>query len=191
MRTLTKVLVLLLIALMSILYSRSDIIKTDRSNDGSFNYKANPILENRVHRTGLFWLNITNSGYFGNPDFLQDPCTGTTAVSGELPGGSGTDFLFVGSLLFGGYLDSVQVNVGGTEAKVFQGPLCTTGYEGWTGESGASDMPRELWAVEFDDDPSGAILGSILESSNVEGRINCLSENVYDPLATAVQHDVY
>lgn len=185
MRTLAKVLVLLLISHMSILHSRSDIIKSDLSNDGFIQNKANPILENRVHRAGLFWLNITNSGYFGNPDLLQDPCTGTTAVSGELPGGSGTDFLFVGSLLFGGYLDSVQVNVGGTDAKVFQGPLCTTGYEGWTGENGPSDMPRELWPTEFDDDPAGTVLGEIVESSNIEGRMNCLFEDVYDPLATA------
>gem|GEM_PF-4228376 len=79
MRTLAKVLVLLLISHMSILHSRSDIIKSDLSNDGFIQNKANPILENRVHRAGLFWMNITNSGYFGNPDLLQDPCTGTTS----------------------------------------------------------------------------------------------------------------
>ena len=185
MRTLAKVLVLLLISHVSILHSRSDIIKSDRSNGGSFYNKANPIQENRVHRTGLFWMNVTNSGYFGNPDYQLDPCTGSTAVSGEFPGGSDTDFLFVGSLMFGGYLDSASVNVGGTDATLFQGPLVTTGYEGWTGENGPDDMPRELWPVEFDDDPSGSFLGSIVESSNVEGRINCLFENVYDPLATA------
>jgi len=182
MKNLTKFMVLMLILLVSIIYSRSEILK---SNSGFDQIKSVPVLENRVHRTGLFWMNVTNSGYFGNPDFLVDPCTGTTAVSGELPGGSGTGILFVGSLMFGGYLDSAEVNVGGTVARIFQGPLCTTGYEGWTGESGASDMPRELWPVEFDDDPSGALFGRIVESSNVEGRINCLSENVYDPMATA------
>lgn len=182
MRNLTKVLTLLLILLVSMTYSRSENQKSNIEFDHG---KYVPLLENRVHRTGLFWMNVTNSGYFGNPDYLLDPCTGSTAVSGELPGGSDTDFLFVGSLMFGGYLDSASVNVGGTDATLFQGPLVTTGYEGWTGENGPDDMPRELWPVEFDDDPSGSFLGSIVESSNVEGRINCLSENVYDPLATA------
>lgn len=140
-----------------------------------------PVQRNRVHRAGLFWLNMNNTGYFGNPDGLRDPCTGRTAISGELPGGSGTDFIFVSSLIFGGYLDSATVNVGDTPAKVFQGPLTTTAYEGWQG----TPMPREMWPINFDDDPSGAVLGRIYESSDVEGRVSCLFEEVYDPSATA------
>lgn len=143
-----------------------------------------PVQENRVHRAGLFWMNVTNNGYFGNPDGMKDPCLGRTAVSGELPGGSGTDFLFVGSLLFGGYLDDV-VDVGGVSANAFKGPYVTTSYEGWTGESGPDDMARECWPLSFNDDAAGTTLGKITESSNVEGRISCLFEEVYDPFATA------
>ncbi|NOR44966.1 MAG: T9SS type A sorting domain-containing protein [Candidatus Delongbacteria bacterium] len=139
-----------------------------------------PIPYNRVHRAGLLWMNTTNMGWYGNPDAYKDPCTGQTAISGEMPGGSGTDYLFAGALLFGGYLDSATVNVG-AEAKVFQGPLVSTAYEGWSG----SPMPKEMWPINFDNDPSGAILGQINETSNVEGKVNCLFENVYDPAATA------
>lgn len=146
-----------------------------------------PDQQNRVHRAGIFWMNVNNTGYFGNPSNLDDPCTGKEAVSGELPGGSGTDFLFAGSILFGGYLndgsgydaDSTQVGT------IFEGPYVTTAYEGWSGENGGNDMARECWPVMFDDDPSGATLGDIVETSNVEGRISCLFEEVYDPVATA------
>jgi len=144
-----------------------------------------PIQENRVHRAGLFWMNVTNNGYFGNPDKMRDPCTGKIAVSGELPGGTGTDFLFVGSLLFGGYLNSDTIEVNTDQAHLFEGPLVTTSYEGWTGENGPDDMARECWPVMFDGDEPDAILGHITESSNVEGRISCLFEEVYDPFATA------
>ncbi len=158
-------------------------------SDDSYSVKDSkelkPVQANRVHRAGLFWMMVTNNGYFGNPDGLKDPCTGSVAVSGELPGGSRTDFLFVGSLLFGGYLDSASVNIGGQSANVFQGPLCTTGYEGWTGTNGPDDMARELWPVKFVEDETGTTLGTIVETSNVEGKVSCLFEEVYDPLATA------
>ncbi|MDD3043965.1 MAG: hypothetical protein PHF33_00710 [Candidatus Delongbacteria bacterium] len=39
----------------------------------------------------------------------------------------------------------------------------------------------------FDDDPSGLTLGRINETSNVEGRINCLFQDVYDPKATGFE----
>jgi hypothetical protein len=143
-----------------------------------------PVQENRVHRAGLFWMNVTNNGFFGNPDGMKDPCLGRTAVSGELPGGSGTDFLFAGSLLFGGYLDDV-IDIDGVPANAFQGPFVTTSYEGWSGESGPDDMARECWPLSFDEDAAGTTLGHITESSNVEGRVSCLFEEVYDPFATA------
>ena len=51
-------------------------------------------VENRVHRAGLFWLNVSNTGWFGEPwTGAVDPCTGKTAPGGELPGGSGIDYL--------------------------------------------------------------------------------------------------
>ena len=133
LKPVTAILLLIAVTVMA----RPDIQRPSSETD--FNSKAvkalKPVQENRVHRAGLFWMNITNNGYFGNPDGLKDPCTGRVAVSGELPGGSDTDFLFVGSLLFGGYLDSASVNVAtsisGTDttwtpANVFQGPLVTT-----------------------------------------------------------------
>ncbi len=144
-----------------------------------------PVQENRVHRAGLFWLNVTNNGYFGNPDNLNDGCTGKQAVSGELPGGTGTDFLFVGSLLFGGYLNSGIDSVQASHPHIFEGPLVSTSYEGWTGEAGPDEMARECWPISFDEDPNGTKLGHIKETSNVEGRISCLFEDVYDPFATA------
>lgn len=138
-----------------------------------------PIMRNRVHKAGLFWLNITNNGYFGNPNGDKDECTGRTAVSGELPGGSGTDFLFVGALWFGGYLANGAAGTYGTE---FEGPYVTTSFEGWTG----SPMPMESWPVKFEDDQSGATMGQIVESSNIEGKLSCADfADVYDPLSKA------
>ncbi|MBN2789560.1 MAG: T9SS type A sorting domain-containing protein [Candidatus Delongbacteria bacterium] len=140
-----------------------------------------PQPQNRVHRAGLLWLNTTNMGYLGNPDTYDDPCTGQVAESGEMPGGSGMDFIFVSGLMFGGYNDSEVVNVNGTDATVFEGPYVTTAYEGWSG----NPMPKEMWPVMFDADESGSILGRMNETSNVEGKLNCLFEEVYNPSATA------
>jgi hypothetical protein len=173
-----------------ITFSLYSLPKTDK--DSSFNYDLQPTassskvikpsIEYRVHRAGLLWLNTSNMGWIGDPWMsLEDPCTGKPVVSGEMPGGSGTSFIFVGSLWFGGYLDSATVQIDGVDATIFQGPLVSTSYEGWTG----NPMPMEIWPVEFDDDPSGTTLGRIKETSNVEGRISCLFEDVYDPSATA------
>lgn len=141
-----------------------------------------PVMEYRVHRAGIFWLNTSNMGFFGEPWLgLKDPCTGKVAVSGEMPGGTGTEFIWLGALTFGGYLDSAKTDIDGTQATIFQGPLVTTAYEGWSG----NPMPMEVWPVMFDNDPSGSTLGHITESSVIEGRLNCLFEDVYDPKATA------
>lgn len=145
-----------------------------------------PTIEYRVHRAGLLWLNTSNMGHFGNPfNYVDDPCTGKPAISGEMPGGSGTSFVFAGCLWLGGYLDSTTVDVNGVDATIFQGPLVSTSYEGWIGFGGPNDMPLEIWPVKFDEDESGTTLGHIRETSNVEGRISCLFEDVYDPSATA------
>ena len=138
-----------------------------------------PVMRNRVHKAGLFWLNITNNGYFGNPNGDKDVCTGRAAVSGELPGGSGTDFLFVGALGFGGYLANGDQTEYGTE---FEGPYTTTSFEGWTG----SPMPMEAWPVKFEEDPSGSTMGQITETSNIEGKLSCSNfSDVYDPFSKA------
>ncbi|MDD3045872.1 MAG: hypothetical protein PHF33_10490, partial [Candidatus Delongbacteria bacterium] len=152
-----------------------------------------PYPENRVHRAGIFWLNMTNRGFFGNPgDEMTDPCTYKAAASGEMPGGTDMEFLYVAGLMFGGYLDSTNINIGQTSSKIFQGPLVSTGYEGWKGVNFIEDMPKELWPINFEDDPSGSYMGNIVETSNTIGRKNCLFEDVYDPLATAEeQFNIY
>ncbi|PIE78727.1 MAG: hypothetical protein CSA15_06280 [Candidatus Delongbacteria bacterium] len=143
----------------------------------------------RVHKAGLLWIMITNAGFFGNPSGqLDDPCTGQTAISSELPGGSGKSFLFVGGLMFGGYLTESTVEMAnGVNATRFAGPYVTTGYEGWSGDGGPSNMPRELWPTEFVMPNAHA---NIVEKSNVKGKKNCLLEDVYDPLATAEEEFV-
>ncbi|HXK49042.1 MAG TPA: T9SS type A sorting domain-containing protein [Clostridiales bacterium] len=157
-----------------------------RENGGGFSDSGKLLmLQNRVHKAGMLWINMTNKGYFGNPDGIDDPCTGDDAVSGEFPGGSGISYLFAGGLMLGGYLDSASVNIGGTDATVFQGPLVTTAYEGWTGVAGPDDMPKECSPTAFEYDPDGTVLGNITETSNVPGRMNCLFEEVYDPSASA------
>jgi hypothetical protein len=153
---------------------QTDIIKN------TITKSIRPVMEYRVHRAGMFWLNTSNMGFFGEPWLgLKDPCTGKTAVSGEMPGGTGTEFIWLGALTFGGYLSQGTDSI--TKATIFSGPFVTTAYEGWSG----NPMPMEIWPVMFDDDPSGSTLGHITESSNIEGRLNCLFEDVYDPKATA------
>ena len=148
-----------------------------------------PYPENRVHRAGNLWLNMTNCGYFGNfigsDEPMLDPCTQKVAPSGEMPGGSGINYIWASSLLFGGYLDSAAYNLNSINSNRFQGPLVSTAFEGWQGLSGYMDTPRELWAVNFMADPSGTFYGRIVETSNITGKRNCLFEDVYDPLATA------
>jgi len=174
----------ILLIVLTLLYSKSAYEKEDFKNgyraDKTFDksLKQNVNYQNRVHRAGIFWMNITNFGMFGNSWGLTDPCTGREAVSGDMPGQSGIAYLSEGSLWFGGYLDSAQVSVNSTNATIFQGPLVSTG-------SGVYEYTNELLPINFDEDPSGAILGNIKETSNKEGRLNCLFEDVYDPAASA------
>jgi hypothetical protein len=155
----------------------------DQDKYSATNVKASkPVMEYRVHRAGMFWLNTSNMGFFGEPWlFLKDPCTGKPAVSGEMPGGTGTEFIWLGALMFGGYLHASTIDLKGHSAALFDGPFVTTAYEGWNGDP----MPMELWPAKFDEDLSGATLGHIHETSNIEGKLSCLFEDVYDPRATA------
>ncbi|MDA3885605.1 MAG: hypothetical protein PF638_08435 [Candidatus Delongbacteria bacterium] len=184
MRYMSMILNLLLISI-TLLYGLANInemYKVQNSTNILASKANKPNMECRVHRAGLLWLNTSNTGWFGDPwTYFDDPCTGKPVVMGEMPGGSGVNFIWVASLWCGGYLDSMQVDVDGVSATVFQGPLVSTSYEGWKGDP----MPREMWPIKFDDDPSGSNLGHIKETSNIEGRINCLFQDVYDPSATA------
>ena len=174
--------ILIIILSVFIMFSAHDPDYRSVNIESSDSKALRPVMEYRVHRAGLFWLNTSNMGFFGEPWLgLKDPCTGKTAVSGEMPGGTGTEFIWLGALTFGGYLDSAKVDIDGTAATVFQGPLVTTAYEGWSG----NPMPMEVWPTMFDDDPSGSTLGHITETSAIEGKLSCLFEEVYDPNATA------
>jgi len=137
------------------------------------------LFESRVHRAGMLWLSISNRGIIGANDWSpNDPCTNETAVECEMPGGSGFNYLNYGGLWCGGYLDSAITSFNGVNSSLFQGPLVST----------AVYYPCfEFTPLNFDADPSGTELGKIYEFSNVEGRMNCLFQDVYDPKATAFE----
>ncbi|MDY0017100.1 MAG: hypothetical protein RBS89_04615 [Candidatus Delongbacteria bacterium] len=137
-----------------------------------------PYTQNRVHRAGLLWMNISNCGWFGVWEELNDPCTGKPAPRGEMPGGSGQEYLFNSSIWFGGYLNS-GTNLDG--AIIFEGPRVSTAADG------TSLYSNELKPYYFEDDIRGLTLGRIIETSSIEGRMNCLFEEVYDPKATAYE----
>ena len=140
-----------------------------------------PYHENRVHRAGQLWMNTTNTGTFGRLRGDRDQCTGRIAPRAEMPGGSGIEYIYNSSLWLGGYLDSAAVDIDGNPAAVFQGPLVSTAYDS------SYMFYEELQPYYFDEDPTGISLGRIEEISNVEGRLNCLFEEVYDPNATAYE----
>jgi len=153
-----------------------------------------PYHENRVHRAGSMWLNITNLGYIGNPNvsllggyLFDDPCTGKPAKTAEMPGGSDINYLYNAGLMFGGYIDSVQIDISGINCIKFQGPLVSTAFDVWGGTNAPVELQNELQPVKFDEDESGLALGRIYETSNTLGKLNCLCDEVYDPKATAYE----
>ncbi len=83
--------------------------------------------DNRVHRAGSMWMNITNWGYFGNSSVtneeqMEDPeYPGTWAPQCEFPGGSEDQYLYQGSLWLGAMIQD----------EGFQFPRVSTGSEGW------------------------------------------------------------
>lgn len=168
--------ILLVLIVMMSAFTKSAPSVDNETGDLGITKASKPDVLNRVHRAGLLWLNVTNMGHYGNPKNFRDPCTRRTAVSGELPGGSDTDFLFAGALLFGGYKNLDAIN----GAIPFEGPYVTTAYAGWDGNP---IMPNECWPTLFDADGGGS--GDMKEMSNVEGKISCLFEEVYDPAANA------
>lgn len=155
------------------------VVRTITSVDDEPEYDS----EVRVHKAGLLWLTISNRGICAAKNMLnlKDPCTGTTAINSELPGGSGIEYLFSNALWVGGYKDSVQVE----GAIRFQGPLVSTGTEGWTAVDGNTQF--EMWPSHYDESAPyySSDQHKITETSIVEGRINCLFEDVYDVRATA------
>jgi len=147
------------------------------------------MVQNRTHRVGALKMNMTNYGaispmrpyYFSVGSDFIDECTGNRALGAEMPAGSGIDYLLFAGLWFGGYLDSAHVTINQNNATLFQGPLVTTSFDDCYAFS------VEIAPVQLEQDPSGLNLGLFKENSNVEGRLNCLFEDVYDPKATAYE----
>jgi len=171
----------------------SDLSIQDHEKIETVNKGIIPYPENRVHRAGLLWMNVTNCGYFGNPNigegnyFFTDPCTGGVANTAEMPGGSGINYLYFAGLMLGGYLDSIVININQTPSIQFQGPLVSSAFDPWSGAIDPFDCPKEFQPLKFDEDEKGLIIGRINEISNTPGRINCLFQEVYDPAATGYE----
>lgn len=131
---------------------------------------ANPQKENRVHRGGLIWMNMTNWGYFGNfsyddSDAMDDPeFPGEWAPQCEYPGGSRVQYLFQGALWIGAeilqedgtYTDRVSVGTEGWHIA----------NEFWPGEG-------EQWGIE--------------ERSTRENAYNRLGDYISHPDAVSEQ----
>jgi len=179
-------------ASMSAKNNEKNEIKGEQSESTYRSEFPDPVRYNRVHTAGLLWLNMTNFGQLGHAVSTGytsiEHCTGKRALGSALPGGSFNEYIYAGSILFGGYLDSATTPEGG---KIFQGPLVSSGYDGWsyaTGISGAaSHAPMELWPTGFSNYPAGVSKndGRITEISNVPGRVNCFYNPVYDSTANA------
>ena len=167
--------------------SGTSVVKEKDIKDGKGDrgqYDGLPIVEGRTHRAGMLRIGMQNNGLLGNSSISQftDPCTNQPGgASGEMPAGSDVEFLYIGGIWFGGYLDSAKVEVGpdNTEAIVFQGPLVSTSVEGWSG-----DM-LEMWPINVSPEFGTYTDGKIVEKSNIKGRQNCMFEDVYDPNSTA------
>jgi hypothetical protein len=132
---------------------------------------ASPNIQNRVHRVGNIWMNITNYGYFGNYSIwgglgMDDPeYPGTWAPQAEYPAGSGVQYLFQGALWLGAM---VQENG-------YEFPRVSTGTDGWV-------RPRinEFYPAEED-------VGKIIERSTRPNAFNRLGDYVTTPKAVSEQ----
>ncbi|MBM3329363.1 MAG: hypothetical protein FJY67_07830 [Calditrichaeota bacterium] len=88
---------------------------------------ANPETQNRVHRVGNIWMNITNWGFFGNYSIwgglgMDDPeYPGTWAPQAEYPANSGVQYLFQGALWLGAMV----------QQEGYEFPRVSTGTDGW------------------------------------------------------------
>ncbi|MBN1968156.1 MAG: hypothetical protein JXR48_15165 [Candidatus Delongbacteria bacterium] len=141
----------------------------------------------KVHKAGLLWLSVSNMGRFGNGDNYKDPCTGLTAPSTEMPGGSGIVYLFTGALWCGGYLEDQVIDVNGVQAQTFSGPYVSTGTQGWQ----SSNQMFEMWPYQVENEPGyNKFNGDIKEYSNTIGKQDCDLIDVYSENATAEEEFV-
>ncbi|MDP8241299.1 MAG: T9SS type A sorting domain-containing protein [Candidatus Hatepunaea meridiana] len=128
-------------------------------------------LENRVHRGGNVWINITNRGVFGNYsegrlEAMRDPETPYQwAPQCEFPGGSGNQYLFIGTLWIGALV----------RAEGYEYPRVSVGTDGWI-----YPEINEMLPGEGEND-------GIIEHSNVSGALDYLGNAIYSPDAVATQ----
>jgi len=123
---------------------------------------ANPNTQNRVHRVGNMWMNITNWGFFGNYSIwgglgMEDPeYPGTWAPQCEYPANSNIQYLFQGALWLGAMV----------QEEGYEFPRVSTGTDGWV-------RPRinEFYPPEDE-------LGRIVERSTRPNAWNRLGEYV-------------
>jgi hypothetical protein len=131
-----------------------------------------PVLDNRVHRFGKMWFNMTNQGWYGNDDqsragALDDPCLpGVWAPQQEYPGGSGQQYLYQGSIWIGALIVD---DTGLETARV------SFGSEGWEPDV------NELYPTCGED-------ARIIETSTRMNGLNCTTlASIYDSLAVSEQ----
>lgn len=90
-----------------------------------------PWVTNRTHKIGNIAFTVTNWGYIGSQARGdRDPCTNRPAESFEFPIGSGTEYLFQGSIWIG--------------AIKGRDTLVSVGQDGWTASNSA-----EMFAAPF------------------------------------------
>ncbi len=133
---------------------------------------SNPNVQNRVHRAGNLWINMTNWGFFGNyaiwgnDDKMEDPeYPGTWAPQCEFPGGSRVQYLYQGSLWVGALV----------QEEGYEYPRTSTGTDGWA-------RPR---VNEFF--PGEGAAGDIIERSTRPNYWNRLGVMVSDTNAISEQ----
>jgi len=188
----------LILFLFSFIYSQSFLLDPKYSKLTKEDYENSSkgfntyLIKTRTHRVGSIKMLIDNLGTVGrtksfvNPWatddlYIKDECTGEIAKTLEMPAGSGMIYLGGSSLWFGGYLESKDMQIGGSPAILFDGPHVSTGTSFYI------QTAPEILPSDFEDDPEGWTLGNIYETSNIQGRLNCMFESVYDPKATAYE----
>ncbi|MDP8207707.1 MAG: hypothetical protein P9L92_13655 [Candidatus Electryonea clarkiae] len=131
-------------------------------------------VQNRVHRAGAMWMNITNWGFFGNTSTrntnqMDDPeYPGTWAPQCEFPGGSGVQYLYQGALWLGAMIQD----------EGFQYPRVSTGTEGWV-LVGNNQRVNEFYP--------GEVPSPIVERSTRPNAFNRLGDFVSSDLAISEQ----
>jgi hypothetical protein len=173
-RRITAIIVsgLLLFGATSILTAELEAPEPDSQSKGPARTDlTNPNIQNRVHRVGNVWMNITNWGFFGNYSVwgglgMDDPeYPGVWAPQCEYPAGSKVQYLFQGALWLGAMV----------QQEGYEFPRVSTGTDGWV-------RPRINEFYPPEGDP-----GEIVERSNRPNSYNRLGDYVTDPRAVSEQ----